>query len=326
MALAALATSIMMYAADTYTVTVTYSGTTATVSIPEGLADYVTCSSGTSSHVKLMQASTVGETTTGEIFYALSGSSTDGEFYMEGSYKATVQLNGLELTNPSGPAINIQNGKRIKVSVSKNTTNTLTDGANDTYNGCWHCKGHTEFTGKGTLNVVGNSKHAIYSKEYIEIKNCTINITAAKKDGIHCKEYFLIESNSTVTISGVGDDGIQVEIDDEATTTGTTTDHEDENSGNFYMTGGTLNISSYVGKAIKLDGTIATNEGTWTGFTSADVSENNATAISSIQSDNLTGTEAIYDLNGRQLPANATLNKGIYIIKKGNKTTKIIVK
>ena len=35
---------------------------------------------------------------------------------------------------------------------------------------------------------------------------------------------------------------------------------------------------------------------------------------------------AIYNLQGEQLPVNATLPKGIYIIKKGNETQKVIVK
>lgn len=191
-------TSLLTFAtiqAANPTVTVVFNGTTATVTIPADLASSVTCSSEKSSHVKLIQAETVSS----EIDYVLSGSSDDGEFYMEGSYKATVKLNGLTLTNPNGPAINIQNGKRIKLNLPDGTTNTLTDGANDTANGCFNCKGHTEVTGKGTLNIVGNSKHGFYSKEYITFKNATLNITTAPKDGIHCKEYFLLGERAPST-------------------------------------------------------------------------------------------------------------------------------
>jgi hypothetical protein len=67
----------------------------------------------------------------GEIFYSLSGTSSDGEFYLEGSYKCTVELSGVTLTNPSGPAVNIQNGKRIAVSAKKNKVNTLSDGPDE---------------------------------------------------------------------------------------------------------------------------------------------------------------------------------------------------
>ena len=313
-------------AAD-YTVSISYDGTTASVNIPSELSDYVSCSSGTSSHVKLIQAATVGEDTTGEIIYSLSGNSTDGEFYMEGSYKATIQLSGLTLTNPSGPAINIQNGKRIKVSAKNGTENTLSDGANDDYNGCLHCKGHTEFAGKGTLTITGNSKHAVYSKEYVEIKNLTLNITQAAKDGIHCKEYFLMESG-TVNISNTGDDGIQVELDGN-TSTGTIADHEDEDTGNFYMEGGTLSITSYGGKAIKVDGTITYSGGTQS-YDTNDTEQGSATAISTIslnatETISLSNADAVYDINGQKI-SNSTLRRGIYMIRKGNKTHKIIVK
>ena len=43
-------------------------------------------------------------------------------------------------------------GKRVALSAQKGTTNALADGANDAYNGCYHCKGHTKLKGKGVLN------------------------------------------------------------------------------------------------------------------------------------------------------------------------------
>ncbi|WP_033149230.1 hypothetical protein [Prevotella sp. P6B1] len=51
------------------------------------------------------------------------------------------------------------------------------------------------------------------------------------------------------------------------------------------------------------------------------------TGIRTIQVGETNGkSDAIYNLQGEQLPANATLPKGIYIIKKGNETQKVIVK
>jgi len=319
----ALAVAINANAIDNNTVNIVYNGTTATVTVASNISSYVTVSSGTSSHVKIVQSASfagIDKTTDnedGEIIYSLSGSSTDGEFYMEGSFKATVELNGVTLTNPSGPAINIQDGKRIAVSAKKSTTNTLTDGANDTYNGCFHCKGHTKLKGKGTLNVVGNSKHAVYSKEYIEVKNLTLNITAAKKDAIHCKEYFLMESG-TVNITGATEDGIQVELDG-TTSTGITANHEDEDTGNFYQTGGTLTISGYGGKAIKADGSITYSGGTQN-FDTSDTTA--ATGLSQIESDT-TADCTYYDIQGRRV---STTSKGIYIFKNGNTTKKMIVR
>lgn len=236
------------------TVAVSYNGTTASVTISGNIAQYVSATvSG--AHVSLSQSSEVSDDTCGEITYALSGSSTDGEFSMDGSYKASVELRGLTLTNPSGAAINIQDGKRIELSVKKDTENTLTDGSDGSQKGCIVCKGHLELKGKGTLNVYGNTAHGIFSKEYLSLKNCTVNVLSAVKDGINCNQYFLMESG-TVSISGVGDDGIQASYKDD-------TDREAEDTGAITISGGTINISvtATAAKGLKADGTVTITDG-----------------------------------------------------------------
>ena len=317
--LAAILICIAAKAATSYTVNVVYNGTTATITIPSEVSGYVTCMSGTSSHVKLVQTSTSANNP-GEIIYALSGSSDDGEFYFMGDYKATLQLKGLTLTNPDSTAIHIKDGKRIKISMENGTTNTLADGTKyEESKGCIHVKGHTEFVGKGTLNVVSNIRHAIYSKEYIELKNCTINVKGAKKDGIHCQQYFRMTSG-VVNISDVEDDGIRVELKGETPTAGS--DTVDEDTGNFYMTGGELTINNVGAKCIKTDGTITYSGGTQN-FELTNT-EQNASAINavSVQKD---GVESIFDLSGRQVPE-SQLSKGVYIIKRAGKTQKVLIK
>ncbi|MBQ8949527.1 MAG: hypothetical protein IJ059_07070, partial [Prevotella sp.] len=56
--LATILASIVANAATTYTVTVVYNGTTATVTIPSEISSYVQNLNGSSSHVKLLQTST----------------------------------------------------------------------------------------------------------------------------------------------------------------------------------------------------------------------------------------------------------------------------
>ena len=233
-------------------VSVVYNGTEALVNVSGNVAQYVAVTVN-GAHVTIEQDSQVDDTV-GEITYSLSGTSTDGELTLGGSYKATVELNGLTLTNPNGAALNITNGKRIKVSAKNETENTLTDGANGSQKAALYCKGHLELQGKGTLTVYGNTAHAIKSGDYTQVKNLTLNIAKAVKDGINANEYFLMESGM-VTISGVGDDGIQADLDG-SDSTGETTDHEDEDSGNIYIMGGTLALKSSGtgGKCIKADG------------------------------------------------------------------------
>ena len=238
-------------------VTVSYNGTTAKVTVAGNVAQYLTpVVSG--AHVSIAQSDDLAE----EVTYTLSGESTDGEFYMSGSYKATIELNGLTLTNTtpvkSGAAVHIQNGKRIKVKVCNGTVNTLTDAVGGSQKGCLYVKGHAEFGQKGTLNIIGNVKHGIKTGEYMTLKNATINITKAAGDGINCAQFFQMTSGK-IAVSGVSDDGIQCDIEDStAGSTGETTDHEDEDTGNIYLEGGdiTVNVTADAAKAIKAEGDI----------------------------------------------------------------------
>ena len=95
---------------------ITYNGTSATVRVAGNVAQYLT-PTVSGAHVSIVQS----ESLESEVTYTLDGTSADGEFYMEGSYKATVEFNGVTLTNTtpvySGAAVHIQNGKRIKVKV-----------------------------------------------------------------------------------------------------------------------------------------------------------------------------------------------------------------
>ena len=324
--LLALMTGTASYAVDDNTVEIFYSGTSATVTVAANIASYVSVESGESAHVKITQSEDFAginpttSNTDGEIIYVLSGMTSDGEFCLEGSYKCTVELNGVNITNPSGPAVNLQNGKRVAVSAKKDKTSTITDGANETYNGCLHCKGHLKLKGKGTLNINANSRHGLYSKEYLEIKNLVLNISNAPKDGIHCKNYMLVESG-TVSISGCGDDAMQVELEG-TESTGETTDHEDEDSGNFYHEGGTLNVTGCQGRAVKADGDISLTGGT-RNFTAADTEQHADIDALKAASDGDDATQTIYDLNGRR--TNAT-KSGLYIVKEGKEVRKILVR
>ena len=86
LSLAAMLSCLAANADTNPTVTIKYDGTSATITIPSEASSYVTCTSGSSSHVKIEQSSTA-DNNPGEIIYKLSGSSDDGEFYLTGEYK-----------------------------------------------------------------------------------------------------------------------------------------------------------------------------------------------------------------------------------------------
>ena len=303
-----------------------YDGTTANVTVAGNVAQYLTVETS-GAHVSIVQSEDLAE----EITYTLAGTSADGGFYMEGSYKATIELNGLTLTNQSatysGAAIHIQDGKRIKVKPLTGTTNTLVDAASGAQKGCLYIKGHAEFAQKGTLNVTGNVKHAIKTGEYFTIKNATINVLGAVGDGISCNEYFLMESG-TINISGTQDDGIQCDLDG-TESTGELTDHEDEDSGNIYLQGGTINVSVTAdkAKAIKSEGDMTITGGTITCSTSGggvwDTDELKTKAAACLSADgNMTVSgEAVLNLTstgagGKGISADGTLtfNGGTTIV------------
>ena len=251
------------------TVSIAYSNSSADITVAGNIAQYLTIAQS-GAHVSITQSSSLDK----EITYNLSGSSSDGEFYTAGSYKATIELNGLTLTNTtpvySGAAVHVQNSKRIKVKVITGTTNTLRDASSGSQKGALYVKGHAEFAQKGTLNVYGNLKHGIKAGEYISIKNATINVLSSIGDGINCEQYFLMQSGA-VTLSGIGDDGIQCDIEDTTTgSTGQTTDHDGEDSGNIYISGGTLTatVTTAAAKGIKAEGDAYITGGTVTTTTS----------------------------------------------------------
>ena len=243
------------------TVNVTMAEGQAQVTVAGNIAQYVT-PTVMGAYVSIDQSSAVGDDTCGEITYTLSGEASDGQFALGGSYKATVELNGLTLACATGAPIDITNTKRIEMSVKKGTTNSLSDCSGGPQKGCIACKGHLELKGNGSLTIDANTGHGIYAKEYIEMKNYTIDVLNAVKDGVNCNQYFLMESGS-LTIANVGDDAVQVSFKDD-------TDREAEDTGSITIAGGTINasVAATATKCLKADGCVSITGGTLTLSTS----------------------------------------------------------
>ena len=270
------------------TVAVAYAGEKAYVTVAGNIAKDITATVH-GAHVVLLQGAGVSK----EITYTLSGTSQKGSLYMDGSLKATFILNGLSLTNPDSAAVNIRDGKRIAIQLADGTTNSLVDGTSGSQKACFAIKGHAEFSGGGTLNVTGNTKHAIWSKEYIQVKASVgaINILKAVSDGINCNQYYQ-QNGGNVAISGVGDDGIQVsyETDDAGNKV-----IDEENTAQLIVSGGTLkvNVTGLATNGLNAEGDIivnseksvpvitvsSTGNGTW------DSSDSEAKASACIKSD-----------------------------------------
>ena len=293
------------------TVQISYDGENAYAEVSGNIARYVDVEID-GANVTVTQGSGIGDAT-GELTYILSGESDNGSFTLDGSYKATIELQGLTLINPKGAAIDIQNGKRIELSSKNGTVNTLVDGAGGKQKAALYCKGHLELKGKGVLNVTGNTAHAIAAKEYVEMKNCTLNILGSVKDGINCTQYFLLESGN-LNISGVAEDGIQTDFKDAAGS------RESEDTGSIEIQGGKLNmeITGTAAKGLKAEGDFIISDGEVivenNGAGDWDSSKTKTKAAACISAD------GVVEINGGSLDLTATGGGGKGISCEGDLT------
>jgi len=243
--------------AEVDTIYITYADGTATYQIPSSWEDSVsiTVSGG--------DVTLTNSCTTEEYITCLSGTSTEGSFTYNGTYKTTLVLNGVSLTNSDGAAIDIQCGKRIALELAEGTTSTLVDGSGGSQKAALNCQGHLEVSKGGSLNVTGNKKHAIRSNEYMLLKKTmgSITVSGSTNDGIHCGQYFQM-NGGTVTVSGVTGDAIQAEMEYDNT----------EDDGKIIIKGGTLDlqVDNTSTAALKCDSTLHITDGTITLTTTGD--------------------------------------------------------
>ena len=281
--------------------------------------------------------------TKNELEFVVKGESTHGSLTYDGPLKCKFYLDGLNLTSDRGAAIDIQCGKRIDMILVDGTENVLTDAAGGTQKAALYCKGHLELSGGGSLTVTGNTKHAIATKEYLMLKKSTGKVTVAHavSDAMHVGQYFQM-NGGTVSISGQGGEGIQVEVltlDDDVTP-----NPEKENNGQTFIRGGSLNItaSAACSKGIKCAKDLTVSGGTFEIAASGDGTkgisvsgnmvvgeEDNATTITvratgSVYEDEVTEDDTY--CMGIKVKGNLTVNAGtIRVSNKGSGTKGIKV-
>lgn len=112
----------------------------------------------------------------------LSGKSDNGQLILKTDGKAKVKLKDLQLTSQEGAPLWLKNKKKVEITATKGTNNTLTVTAcNDTANHkaavIW-AKDKVKFSGTGTLNVLakGDGCKGISSKDDITIEELTLNV------------------------------------------------------------------------------------------------------------------------------------------------------
>lgn len=194
---------------DTLTLSISYNGTTASVIGSAGNVE-----------VSISDADvTVTSTTEKYLQLTLSGSTTGGSLLVNSQKAWGLVLDGVSITNQSGPAINNQCSKWLYVTLADGTENTLTDGTSYAeqpfdQKGTLFSEGQVLFRGNGTLTVNASAKNGIASDDYIVIDGGTITVNAAAtaSNGLKTNDGLTINGGTlTIDVSGDGARGIRSE-------------------------------------------------------------------------------------------------------------------
>ena len=149
---------------------VTYADDTAYVVNNVGSEDIAVTVSG--ANVSILTAAGITD-----IEYYLSGTSSDGSFYLESDKKFKISLGGLDLTSLTTIPIRLKKDKTTIFNIVDGTINTLTDNSASDGKAVINTKGETTFTGTGTLTCVANKKNGISSDNTLTFAEPTINVT-----------------------------------------------------------------------------------------------------------------------------------------------------
>jgi len=156
------------------------------------------------------EVSGAGVTITGGGTYEITGQTTDGNITANAPGEDVILiLNGVDITNPDGPAILIHDAANATVTIAEGTENTLADGGDGDYDGVLYGIVSYTINGGGVLNINGNVEEGIAGEMNITIDGGAINISAPD-DGINANN----DGVSELTINGgelrinAGGDGI----------------------------------------------------------------------------------------------------------------------
>lgn len=189
--------------------------------------------------------------------YVITGSSSNAQIVIDAPDDAKVQivLDGVALSNGSGPCIYASNADKLFVTLAEDTANTLSDGSSWTLSGSEDEPDATVFctcdltvNGSGTLNVDATTHHGIHSTDDLIVTGGTLNVNAAN-DGLVGKDSVKI-GGASVHVTAQ-DDGVKASNDDE------------EDKGFVLISGGDVDVDAQ-DDGIKATRLIKTSGGTVT--------------------------------------------------------------
>lgn len=168
--------------------------------------------------------------------YVVSGEHESITVSAPDTAKVRIILKNATVSNTSGPAIYIEKADKVFITACEGTVNTLSDGTSYTgdfkdtnVDGAIFSKTDLTLNGEGTLNITGNCKCGVVSKDDLIIcgLNLTVKSTGCALEGKDCVKI----KDAAITVSA-GGDGIR------------STNTEKSNKGFVYIETGNIDITS----------------------------------------------------------------------------------
>ncbi|MBQ3161281.1 MAG: carbohydrate-binding domain-containing protein [Oscillospiraceae bacterium] len=169
--------------------------------------------------------------------YTFSGTKKDVMITVDAkNADVNIILDGVTINNSNGPAIYVRKADKVTITLADGTVNTLSDGSSysltdgdTTLDAVIFSKADLTINGSGILNLTGNYKHGVVSKDDLVISSGTFNITSADV-GLNGKDCVKI-NDGDITINA-GSDAIRSDND------------EDTSKGYIYIYGGKTDITA----------------------------------------------------------------------------------
>ena len=271
------------------TVFINYNGTSATVINPYSSWEVAVEVNGAKVSVTAMTADI--------ITYCLTGTANPGRFEVESTTTPIVVMNGVNLTNPTGKAMDLTCDAGIVIELVDGTNNTIQDGAESDKKAALMCNSDLLVQGNGTLNVTSFVKHPIKVKGICTVNSGNFVITSDIEDvnGFSADSVLVINGGS-FDINMTGASANCIKADKELTI----------NGGTFV-----LSHSGNTSKGIKSDNDITITDGdiTITSSGSTVVTDYDPAYCTAIKGEaNLTITGGSFDIT---LPTSNHGGKGI---------------
>lgn len=178
------------------------------------------------------EGSTVTISTAGT--YIVSGNLADGSITVTTSENDKIQivLNGVKIASSSGPAIDIQSADKCFITLAEGMQNSLSDGnafTSEDANACIYATCDLTINGSGSLDVSGNYRHGVFSKDDLVVYGGTIRVSAVE-DGLNGKNSVKIGAGDISIDSGA--DGVK------------SSKSTNPEKGFVYVSGGSLSIDA----------------------------------------------------------------------------------